>query len=194
MFVLFHSPGCLLLFFRYSSLYFFAVRPSSYFRLLLWCLVLASLLQCFFLLSLVASLTVALLPFPCLPGGCACCSTRLSLPSRCPVLSCLFLLPLSWFISLFCFPCLLPASLLSVVFTSALLGFVFLFFLCCLLRSVVSSLLSAAVSTLRWLFPAQVLGFRFPFLLVSCSVSSFTGYYFYCFLCFCPGVLFFLTC
>ena len=62
MFVLFHPPECLLsLFFVVLIGVSLPVRCSSCLRLLLWCLVLASLLRYFFLLSLVASMTVVLL-------------------------------------------------------------------------------------------------------------------------------------
>ena len=197
MFVLFHPPGCLLSLFRCAFRCFFAVWSLSCFRLLLRCLVLASLLTYFFLLSLVASPTVVLLSLHySLSSGGICLLFRLSC-------HCLVVVQYShvsffslWVCLFLCFAStasfLHLSSLLS--FHSALLGFVFLFFFCCLLRSIVSSLYS--------LLPFLRCGgsslhkFRvscFPSYLF-CSASAFTGYYFHCFLCFRLGVLFFFAC
>ena len=86
----------------------------------------------------------------------------------------LFLLPLGSFI-FFCFASAASfqhlSSLLS--FHSALLRFVFFSLLfapvCCVF------ILSAALSSLRLLFPAPVPGFRFPFLLVLCCFRIHQG-------------------
>ena len=130
--------------FRCAFRGFFAVRSSPRFRLLLRCLVLASLLRCFFLLSFVASPTVDLfsLPFSLSSWGVACCS-----------LSRLYLV-------------LVQYSHVSF-FSLGVCFFFFSFFgvgsgLFCLLSTLCSP------SSLWWLFPAQVPGFRFHLLVLFC--------------------------
>ena len=85
------------------------------------------------------------------------------------------------FVSFFvCLLCLLPASLLFVVFTFALLGFLFLFFLCRWLRYVLSSLFTL-LPFLRYgvsaLLKFRVSGFSCLF----CSASAFPRFLFRCF-------------
>ena len=192
-FVLFHPPGCLLsLFFVVLRGVSLPIRYSGYFRLLLRCLVLTYLLWCFFLIVVRCLSAVVLLSFHfSLPSGRARLLFRLSCLSLVVVLYShvsFFSLRVRLFL-LFCLCCLFSASLLSVVFPFSSPGICFLFFAVC------SSLLclSAALSSLWWLFPVQVLGFRFPFLLILYCFHIHCGL-FLCFLCFHLIVLFFLAC
>ena len=114
----------------------------------------------------------------------------LSLSSRCPAHSCLSLFTWSLSISLYAYlaSSLRPSSLLSLLPLSW--GFFFFSFFAVGSGMFVFSLPSAPLSSLRWLCPAQVLGFRLCLLVLLCLRIFWV--LFSLFWCFCLGVLFFL--